>query len=72
MKDARREGKDVRFLLPGDGGTDFREYFRLLRKHGYRGPVVVEVSSQIFSRPGYDPIATAEKSFAALAGAVRV
>ena len=72
VKDARREGKDVRFLLPGDGGTDFREYFRLLRKHGYRGPVVVEVSSQIFSRPGYDPIATAEKSFAALAGAVRV
>jgi inosose dehydratase len=61
----------VRFLLPGDAATDYAAYFRLLRQHGYSGPLIIEVSSQIFNRPGYDPIATAEKCYAALAPAVR-
>lgn len=71
LKDARREGKEVRFLLPGEGTADFAAQFRLLRGRGYSGPLVVEVSSQIFSRPGYDPIAAAERSYAALAPALR-
>jgi sugar phosphate isomerase/epimerase len=71
LKEARREGKEVRFLLPGEGTADFAAQFRLLRVHGYSGPLVVEVSSQIFSRPGYDPIAAAERSYAALAPALR-
>lgn len=66
LKDARREGNEVRFLLPGDGETDYAAYFQLLEKYGYHGPLVVEVSSQIFSRPDYDPIAAAEKAYAAL------
>ncbi len=70
LKDARRDGNEVRFLLPGEGTTDYRAYFRLLRTFGYSGPCVVEVSSQIFNRPGYDPIAAAEKSYAALAVAM--
>ena len=69
IKDARMDGKDVRFLLPGEGATDYAAYARLLRASGYRGPCVVEVSSQIFNRPGYDPIATAERCYAALAAA---
>ena len=67
LKDARMEGKEVRFLLPGEGSTDFGEYARLLRAARYRGPCVVEVSSQIFNRPGYDPVVTAERCHAALA-----
>jgi len=71
VKDSRRENGEVRFLLPGEAATDYAAYFRLLRRHGYGGPLIVEVSSQIFNRPGYDPIATAEKCYAALAPALR-
>lgn len=71
IKDARREDGQVRFLLPGEGRTDYPAYFRMLEKSGYDGPLVVEVSAQIFNRPGYDPIATAERCFAALAPALR-
>jgi inosose dehydratase len=70
IKDARMDGKDVRFLLPGEGTTDYAAYFRQLRAAGYRGPCVVEVSSQIFNRPSYDPIAAAERCHAALAPAL--
>ena len=68
VKEARRDGGTIRFLLPGEGTTDYRHYFDLLQSAGYTGPVVVEVSSLIFSLPGYDPIKAAEKSCAALAG----
>lgn len=70
IKDARMEGKDVRFLLPGEGTTDYAAYFRQLRATGYRGPCVVEVSSQIFNRPSYDPVAVAERCYATLAPAL--
>jgi sugar phosphate isomerase/epimerase len=61
VKDIRREGDKLQMLLPGDGTTDYVKYFRLLQSTGYRGAVVVEVSSMLFRVPGYDPIATAEK-----------
>jgi inosose dehydratase len=68
VKEATREAGAVKFLLPGEGTTDYRNYFNLLHQRGYHGPVVVEVSSLIFSQPGYDPIKAAERSYAALAG----
>lgn len=56
------EGK-TEFALPGDGGTDYAAYLRLLRESGYRGPVVVEVSAQVSNKPGYNPLLAAEHCY---------
>ncbi|MBL9204990.1 MAG: sugar phosphate isomerase/epimerase, partial [Opitutaceae bacterium] len=61
VKEATGTPQAVRFLLPGEGTPDFGAYFRLLTSLGYRGPVVAEVSAQISTRPGYDPVAAAER-----------
>ncbi len=70
MKDSVGEAKKFQFLLPGEGRTDYVAYFRLLKELGYKGPVVVEVSSQVFNQAGYDPIAAAKKCWASLAAAM--
>lgn len=70
IKDAIRTAEGVRFLLPGQGQTDFRALFRLLVQSGYRGPVVAEVSQQLWSAPGYDPLAAARACRDALAPAL--
>ena len=36
-------------------------------KFGYSGHTVIEISGQIHGRPGYDPVATAKKCYAAVA-----
>lgn len=58
MKDGKTE-----FALPGDGPTDYTTYFKMLRERGYRGPVVVEVSAQVFGKPGYNPLLAAEHCY---------
>ena len=60
IKDTIGRAPDHRFVLPGDGPVDFRPYIRNLVELGYRGPVVVEVSVDVFDQPGYDPVAAAE------------
>ena len=71
-KDARHtaDGKHE-FLIPGDGGVDYVRYFKILDQIGFAGPVVVEVSAQLFNRPGYDPIVAATRSYRVLADALR-
>lgn len=66
VKDGRGKPGAFQFLLPGDGTIDYVELFRLLKSSRYAGPVVVEVSGQLFSKPDYDPIAAAKKSWSVL------
>jgi inosose dehydratase len=66
VKDSRGDAREFRFLLPGEGRTDYRLYFDLLQQHAYTGPICVEVSGQVFGQPGYDPTAAARSSHAAL------
>ncbi len=70
VKDVAGTAAKFQFLLPGQGRTDYRKYFSLLRKFRYTGPVCVEVSGQIFNQPGYDPVAAARTSHAALSKAM--
>ena len=66
VKDGRGKPGAFQFLLPGDGTIDFVELFRLLKSSRYSGPVVVEVSAQLSSKPDYDPIAAAKKCWPVL------
>jgi inosose dehydratase len=70
LKDTEHAQGKRGFLLPGEGTIDYGEYFRLLGESKYRGDVVVEVSSQVFSRPGYDPQAAARQCYNHLAPAM--
>jgi inosose dehydratase len=71
VKDTEHAAGKRGFLLPGDGSIDYAEYFKLLAKSEYRGDVVVEVSGQVFSQPGYDPVASARKCYNHLAPAMK-
>lgn len=71
VKDAMPGVLPPRYLLAGEGSTDYPGYFRRLDQAGYRGPLMVEVSAQIHNRTGYDPIDAAKRCFAALSPAIR-
>jgi len=70
VKDSTGALPNFHFVLPGEGQTDYPAYFKLLQQHGYAGPIVVEVSAQVFNQPGYDPVAAAKKCQASLAAAL--
>lgn len=55
VKDGRMVDGKVRFLLPGEGEFDYPAYLREMAEAGWTGAVTVEISGQIFNRPGYDP-----------------
>lgn len=67
VKDSEGTAEKFKFLLPGEGRIDYANYAARLKETPYRGPVVVEVSGLIFNQKGYDPVAAARKSYAALA-----
>ncbi|MEC8474715.1 MAG: sugar phosphate isomerase/epimerase family protein [Planctomycetota bacterium] len=60
VKDSAGTRAKHRYLLPGDGKTDYKLYFQELHRLNYRGFVNVEVSSMIHRLEGYDPLATAK------------
>jgi len=70
VKDTAGDATKFQFLLPGEGHTDYAAYFKLLKERNYHGPVVVEVSAQVFNKSGYDPIAAAKKCYATLSKAL--
>lgn len=69
VKDSTGEVPKFQFLLPGEGRTDYPQYFKLLKDRSWSGPVVVEVSSQVFNKPGYDPVGAAKKCYTAMSAA---
>ncbi len=71
VKDGRMENGAARFLLPGDGTIDYRRYFSILKEKRYRGWMLVEISRQLQTQPGYDAAAAARRSYANLAGLLR-
>lgn len=71
VKDAEGDAAKFQFLLPAEKENRYAEYFKLLTEKKYRGDVVVEVSGQIHSRPGYDPVAVARQCYEPLAAAMR-
>ncbi|MBM3876908.1 MAG: TIM barrel protein [Verrucomicrobia bacterium] len=70
VKDSEGELGKFKFVLPGEGTIDYRDYFSRLKEAAWTGPVMVEVSSQVFNQAGYDPFLAAKKSYAALAPAM--
>jgi len=61
IKDAVGMAPDHRFVVPGDGGVDYGLFLKTMADVGYKGPIVVEVSTDVFSQPGYDPVGTAQR-----------
>ena len=71
VKDGHMVTGNPRFLLPGDGTIDYRQYFSILRQKSYRGWMLGEISRQLQIQPGYDGIAAARRSYGNLAPLLR-
>lgn len=67
LKDTKGTPAVYDSFLPGEVYPDYPQYLRALTDAGYRGPLVVEVSGRISGKPGYDPVAVAEKCYTAMA-----
>lgn len=67
IKDSKGKPGGFQFLLPGDGRTNYTEYFSELRGLHTPIPMVVEVSGQLHTKPDFDPVAAARRSYQYLA-----
>lgn len=64
VKDAEKKDGRIAFNLPGQAGTiDFAELIRLFHAGGYRGDVNCEVSSMVWNKADYEPIAAARTCY---------
>lgn len=65
IKDNVTAAGKTEFALPGDAGDiDYTAYLKQLRDAAFQGAVMVEVSGQVFSKPGYDPVMAARRCYA--------
>ncbi len=69
LKDAAREDGTHRFLLPGEGETDYGQLCAQLVRLGYSGYANVEVSAQIHRALDYQPIDTTRVCYERMAAA---
>jgi sugar phosphate isomerase/epimerase len=67
VKDSKVVNGKPQFLLPGDGNIDYTRYFTKTKAMGWTGWVLVEVTRQLQTQPGYDPLEAARRSYAHLA-----
>lgn len=67
VKDQERVKGAPHFLLPGEGTIDYKRYAAKLKAMLYKGWMLVEVSRQLQTVAGYDPIGAARKSYLHLA-----
>lgn len=67
VKDSKVVNGKPQFLLPGDGTIDYTRYFTKVKQMGWTGWVLVEVTRQLQTLPGYDPVQAASHSYATLA-----
>jgi sugar phosphate isomerase/epimerase len=67
VKDSKMVDGKPRFLLPGDGSIDYTSYFRKVKAMDWKGWVLVEVTRQLQTEPGYNAATAARHSYAHLA-----
>ncbi len=71
VKDGRMVNGTPQFLLPGDGTVDYVRYFEILKARQYSGWMLVEISRQLQTQPGFDPVGAARRSYGNLAPVLR-
>jgi len=71
VKDSRTTGGKIEYLLPGDGKVDYGRYFAKVRQMGWRGWVLVEVTRQLQTAPGYDGRAAAVRAYGSMSAALK-
>lgn len=64
VKDTIIKDGRPRFVIPGASGQiDYRKLISKAFELGYRGDINAEISGQVWSQKGYDPISTAKASY---------